>query len=93
MLGEWYGTIYVEEYSMVVSVPKPRSKEACRTEEFRGMSLVSVVYKVMCLIIQESLVNVVYIEERQLLAEEQGGFRRGKGCGDQILSLTLLGRL
>ena len=46
-------------------------------------------YKAMCLIIQKSLVNVV--EERQLLAEEQGGFRRGKGCGDQTVTLTLLG--
>ena len=32
------------------------------------------------------------IEERQLLAEEQGGFRRGRGCRDQILTLTLLGQ-
>ena len=47
------------------------------------------VHKAMCLIIQKSLVNVV--EERQLLAEEQGGFRRGKGCGDQTVTLTLLG--
>ena len=77
--------------SMVVPVPKTRSKGAYRTEEFRGLSLVSVVYKAMCLIIQERLVSVV--EERQLLAEEQGGFRRGRGCRDQILTLTLLDRL
>ena len=56
--------------SMVVLVPKTRDKGACRTEEFCGISLVSVVYKAMCLVIQERLVNVV--EERQLLAEEQG---------------------
>ena len=55
--------------SMVVPVPKTRSKGACRIEELRGISLVSVVYKAMCLIIQERLVKVV--EERQLLAEEQ----------------------
>ena len=54
--------------SMVVPVPKTRSKGACRKEEFGDISLVSVVYKAMCLIIQERLVNVV--EERQLLAEE-----------------------
>ena len=44
----------------------------------------------MCLIVQERLVEVV--EEKQLLAEEQGGFRRGRGCRDQILSLSLLGQ-
>ena len=76
--------------SMVVPVPKTRSKGAYRTEEFHGLSLVSVVYKAMCLIIQERLVSVV--EERQLLAEEQGGFRRGRRCRDQILTLTLLGQ-
>ena len=40
----------------------------------------AVVYKAMCLIVQERLVMVV--EERQLLAEEQGGFRRGRGGRD-----------
>ena len=45
----------------------------------------------MCLIVQERLIKVV--EERELLAEEQGGFRRGRGCWDmQILSLILLGQ-
>ena len=34
------------------------------------------------------------MEEKQLLAEEQGGFRRSgrMGCRDQILSLALLGQ-
>ncbi len=76
--------------SMMVPVPKTRSKGACRTEEFLGMSLVSVVYKAMCLIVQERLVKVE--EERQSLAKDQGGFRRGRGCRDQILTLRLLGQ-
>lgn len=34
------------------------------------------------------------MEEKQLLAEEQGGFKRSGGMGgrDQILSLALLGQ-
>ena len=68
-------------------VPKKRSKGVCRTDKFQGNSLVSVVYKAMCVIVQERLV-----EERQLLAQEQGGFRRGRGCRDQILTLALLGQ-
>ena len=32
------------------------------------------------------------VEERQLLDEEQGGFRRERGCRDQNLTLALLGQ-
>ena len=75
--------------SVVVPVPE-RIKRVCRKHNFRGISLVSVVYKAMCLIVQESLVQVV--EDRELLEKEQGGFRRGRGCRDQILSLAQLGQ-
>ena len=34
---------------------------------------ISVVYKAMCILVQERVLKVV--EERQLLAEEQGGFK------------------
>ena len=50
----------------------------------------SVVYKAMCIIVQERLLKVV--EERQLLAEEHGGFRRGRGCRDQILTVVYWGK-
>ena len=32
------------------------------------------------------------VEERQLLDEEQGGFRRERGCRDLNLTLALLGQ-
>ena len=41
--------------SMVVPVPKTRDKGVCSTEEFCGISLVSVVYKAMCLISRKGL--------------------------------------
>ena len=41
--------------------------------------------------IQARMVQIVNGE--LLLAEEQGGFRRGRGCRDQILTLTLLGQM
>ena len=44
----------------------------CRTDEFWGKLLVPVVYKAMCIIIQGRLRHVV--EERNLVAEEQGEF-------------------
>ena len=73
--------------SVVVPVLE-RIKRVCRKDNFRGISLVSVVYKAMCLIVQERLVQ----EDRELLEKEQGGFRRGRGCRDQILSLARLGQ-
>ena len=45
---------------------------------FQGISLVFVPYKVMCSIIHRRLTQVV--KGRNLVAEEQGGFRRGRGC-------------
>ena len=33
------------------------------------------------------------VGERNLVAEEQGGFRRGRGCRDQLLTLVLLGQI
>ena len=33
------------------------------------------------------------VEERNLVAEEQRGFRRRRGCRDQLLTLILLGQL
>ena len=46
----------------------------CRMEDFRGIPLVSVAYKTMYSIVQQRLVQVV--EQRQLLAEEQGGLKK-----------------
>ena len=50
-----------------------------------------VAYKATCSIIQRRLRHVV--EERNLVAEEQGGFRKGSGCRDQLLTLVLLGQV
>ena len=33
------------------------------------------------------------VEQRQLLAEEQGAFRKGRGCRAQVLTLMLLGQM
>ena len=81
----------ISKQSVVIPVPKKRSKGPCVTDDFRGISLVSVPYKAMCMIIKERLALVV--EERKLVAEKQGGFRKGRGCRDQILTLMLVGQV
>ena len=77
--------------NVIVPGPKKRISGACVVDDFRGIALVSVVYKAMCSIVHQRMTQVV--EERQLLAEEQGGFRKGRGCRDQVLTLTLLGQI
>ena len=74
--------------SILVPVQKKKGKGPCVADDFRGISLLSVVYKA---IIQERL--SLLCEGYNLIAEEQGGFRRGRECRDQILSLYLLGQL
>ena len=33
------------------------------------------------------------VEEKQLVEEEQGGFREGRSCRDQLAALVLLGQM
>ena len=47
---------------------------------FRGISLLSMVRKVY----DRVLVNRIRDETENVIAEVQGGFRRGRGCMDQI---------
>ena len=74
----------------MIPVPKKRSKGPCVTDDFHGISLVFVPYKAMCIIVKKRLALVV--EERKLVAEEQGGCRKGRRCRDQILTLMLVGQ-
>ena len=76
--------------SLVVPVPKKQQGGVCVADRFRGIVLTSVVCKIFCHILKERLATVV--EEYSLVVEEQGAFRRGGGCRDQIVSLILLGQ-
>ena len=63
---------------VVVQIPKKRIRGVCRTEDFRGISFTSLAYRAMYSIVHSRLVHMV--EVKQLVAEEQGGFRKGRGC-------------
>ena len=53
--------------------------------DYRGISLLNVVYKLFSAILNKRLVT--FCEKENILEEEQGGFREGRGCTDQIYSL------
>ena len=76
--------------STVIPVPKKQVRGVCKVGDFRGISLSSIVCKVMCMILNMRLSMVA--EEEGLIAKEQGGFRKMRGCRDQVLSLVLLGQ-
>ena len=76
--------------SLVVPVPKKQSRGTCVTDNFRGISLTSSVSKVLCVILNARLTDVA--EGEGLIAEEQGGFRKQRGCRDQVLTLVLMGQ-
>ena len=64
--------------STMVPIPKRSRSGVCKTKDFWGISLLPVANKVMCSIAQNRLVHVV--EERKLVAKEQGGFRKDEGA-------------
>ena len=85
-----YGRVPSEwRKSVIVPVPKRKRQDVCKVDDFHGISLTSVAYKAMCSMVHRRLVHMV--EEKQLVAEEQGGFRKGRGCRDQLRTLVLLG--
>ena len=60
-------------------------------EQLCGVSLTSTVSKVLCMVLNNCLLSVA--EEEGLIADEQGGFRKRRGCRDQVLTLVLLGQM
>ena len=60
-------------------------------DSFCGVSLTSTVSKVLCMVLNNRLSSVA--EEEDLIADEQGGFRKQRGCRDQVLMLVLLGQM
>ena len=55
---------------------------------YRGISLLSCVYKLYSGILNQRLLN--YLETSGFLAEEQNGFRKGRSCIDHIYSLSTI---
>ena len=70
------------------SIIKPISKpggDPLNPSDYRGISLQSVIMKVFCCILNARLGE--YLEDNHLLAEEQNGFRKERGCIDHLFTL------
>ena len=70
--------------NVLVPIPKKKSRGVCRVDDFRSISLVVVLYKAMCSIVQ---CRLIHCGRKTLVVEEQGGFRKGRGYRDQLMML------
>ena len=66
---------------LVIPLHKKGAYDDC--DNFRGIALLSVPGKVFCRVIQCRLKE----KANQMLRENQCGFRKGRGCADQLFSL------
>ncbi len=76
-----------DDWKKAIIVPLYKGKGS-RSEcsRYRGISLLSVPGKVYGRILTERLIEVTEWK----VSEEQGGFRKGKGCVDQIFAMKML---
>ncbi len=72
--------------SIVNPIPKGGKKDPYLPLNYRGISLLSCVYKVYTSILNHRIIN--YCEMLDIFVDEQNGFRRGRSCEDHIFSLT-----
>lgn len=81
----WEGKFWPEEWKEGVIMPihKKGSKE--RVENYRGITLTCSSYKVFADVLNKKIVKE--IEEKGGWGETQAGFRKGRGCADNIFTL------
>ena len=74
------------ELSSAVIVPLYKGKgDRSECSNYRGISLLSMVGKIYAGILVDSFRKVT----EGLIDDEQGGFRAGRGCVDQIFTLNI----
>ncbi len=67
-------------------IPKNRTNDPRVPLNYRGISLLSCIYKVYSSILNARLVK--HLDDEQILHDEQNGFRRGRSCVDHIFTIT-----
>ncbi len=72
--------------SVISPIPKGSMKDPYTPLNYRGISLLSCVYKLYAYILNARLYS--YLEAMDLLNDAQNGFRAGRSCEDHIHSLV-----
>ena len=75
---------------IILPIPKKRTQGPLDPNPHCGISLLSAVYKVFCIVMKNRV--EAYVEGENLLYEEQNGFQKGRGCIDNITMMVLMGK-
>ena len=82
----WRSESVPDDWVKQLTIPLHKKGAHDHCDNFRGIALLSVPGKVFCRVIQKRLAE----RDGQLLRENQCGFRKGRGCIDQVFSLRVL---
>ena len=77
-----------QEWMKGVIFPIYKAGDCRDPNNYRGISLLSVVGKLYSSVLNRRLVD--WSEKNNIILEEQGGFRPGRGCADQLFVLMSL---
>ncbi|XP_067208444.1 golgin subfamily A member 6-like protein 25 [Linepithema humile] len=84
----WKGEGWPENWKEGVVVPIVNKGDGERVEEYRGVTLMSSCYKIYAITLAERLRREV--EEKEIVPENQTGFRKGMGTLDNIYIMNYL---
>ncbi|XP_043464490.1 uncharacterized protein LOC122499949 [Leptopilina heterotoma] len=84
----WEGEGWPEEWKTGLIVPIVKKGEGGKVEDYRGVTLMPVGYKVYAEVVRKRLEEVV--ERMGLIPHNQTGFREGMGTVDNIYALNFL---
>ena len=79
-------TLKIWRQAIIKPIPKSSMTDPRTPEQYRGISLLSTISKLFTSIINNRLTR--YLEDNNLYADEQNGFRGDRNCIDHIFSLT-----
>ena len=76
------------KHGIIAPIPKCATKDPRVPTNYRGITLTSAVYKVFCTILNNRLTR--WVEQNELLQDNQNGFRKGRSCVDHLSSLSMI---
>ena len=71
---------------IINSIPKSETKDARNPLRYRGISLLSLPYKIYADILNQRLTK--WLVTNKLLVDEQNGFRKNRSCAEHMVLLT-----
>jgi len=84
----WKGKGWPEGWKEGIIIPIVKKGEGERVEHYRGVTVMSALYKVYVSVLLRRLEEEV--EEKEIIPENQAGFRKGRGTIDNIFILNYL---